>query len=175
MSSLPILTDDQARRVVDATRERIRFASRALNQSFPELEIRFDVSGRAWGYYVRRGRQRSIRYNPWLFARFFTEGIDNTVPHEVAHFIVDCLHPRQRVKPHGPEWRRIMALFGIDNPSATHRADLGGLPIRRQRRFDYRCRCGVVPLTATRHYRYLRGEAVYHCRRCGQALEPVEG
>ncbi len=173
MDHSPLLSDRQLRRIIDATRRHIGIAEQALAKRFPPLEIRFDVSGQAWGYYVRRGEHRCIRYNPYLFARHFDTGLAQTVPHEVAHFIVDCQHQRRRVKPHGPEWRAVMALFGVDNPSATHRDDLSGVPVRRQRRFDYRCRCGVVPLSATRHYRHLRGQASYYCRRCGEQLRPA--
>ena len=38
--------------------------------------------------------------------------LSDTVIHEVAHYIVDCLYGFQRVKPHGPEWKSIMVDLG---------------------------------------------------------------
>ncbi len=169
MPSPPELTARQRQRIVRRTYECIDLANQALDLHLAHIPVRFDVYGTAWGYYQRRAGQCVIRYNPWLFARHFEAGLADTVPHEVAHYVVDHAWSR-RVKPHGLEWQTIMALFGVANPRATHRDDLSDLPVRRQRRFRYFCRCGDVLLSATRHNRHMRGEASYHCRRCGWPL-----
>ncbi|MGF1644015.1 MAG: SprT-like domain-containing protein [Thiotrichales bacterium] len=167
------LTLVQQQRIVIETEQRVREAVAALGLTRPApVEIRFDVRGSAWGYYVRHRDQCRIRYNPWLFAQFFDDGIQETVPHEVAHFVVDLLHPRprRRLQPHGREWRSVMLLFGFDAPSTTHRHSLANVPVRRQARFAYQCDCRAHELSATRHYRILRSKVIYHCRFCGGAL-----
>ncbi len=165
------LSTDQVARIVATTQDYIDRANAAFGLRLPPLPILFDIEGAAWGYYVRQGDRRWFRYNPALFARHFDEGLRDTIPHEVAHYVVDRRY-RRRCKPHGPEWRRVMRHFGIDDPRATHTTSLEGLTIRRQRRFLYYCDCGEVPLSTTRHNRILRHGTRYRCRRCGQTLSP---
>lgn len=165
------LDQHQRQQIITTTRARISEAESQFNKRFPKVEISFDVTGSAWGYYVRKGRQRRIRYNDALFEKFFAEGLADTVAHEVAHFVVDSLYRRGRIKPHGKEWREVMSLFGIQNPSVTHSTDLSGIEVRQQRRFKYHCQCGPVMLSTTRHFRVLRGTTTYSCRRCGNQLQ----
>ena len=166
------LTKAQRAAIVAATNQHIDHARQRYRLDLPELDIRFDVFGASWGYYVRKGHQRWLRFNPLLFALHFDEGLRDTVPHEVAHYVVDCRFPRRRCKPHGAEWREVMAAFGIDNPRATHNTSLDGLRVRRQRRHIYHCGCGEVALSTTRHNRIQRDGTRYFCRRCHQPLLP---
>ncbi|MBK9130244.1 MAG: SprT-like domain-containing protein [Gammaproteobacteria bacterium] len=155
--------------VVEATDRWIARAGAYYGDRFESVPVLFDLKGRASGMYrVQRGI-RVIRYNPWLFARYPEDSLAVTVPHEVAHYIVDCLYGLHRVRPHGPEWRAVMNAFGV-NTSATTRYDLDGIPMRRQRRYTYRCDCLVHQLSTRRHNLILRGVASYHCRRCGGHL-----
>ncbi|HBS27317.1 MAG TPA: metallopeptidase (SprT family) [Gammaproteobacteria bacterium] len=165
------LDQRQRKQVITATRARISEAEIQFNKRLPKVEISFDVRGSAWGYYMRKGRQRRIRYNAALFEKYFNEGLEDTVAHEVAHFVVDSLYRRRKTKPHGKEWREVMSLFGINNPSVTHSTDLSGIEVRQQRRFKYQCECGPVMLSTTRHFRVLRGTTTYSCRRCGNQLQ----
>lgn len=118
------------------------------------------------------GKNAVIRYNPYIFARYFEHGLEVTVPHEVAHYVTDRVYGLAHVRPHGDEWRAIMRLLDVE-PHATARFDLSGLPIRRQRRFAYRCSCDTHELSTCRHNRVKKGKARYHCRRCGAALVPA--
>ena len=139
-------------------------------------EVRFDIDGAAWGYYMRRGKKRWIRYNPLLFSRYYEEGLNETVPHEVAHYVVDCIDDSvagKRSMPHGAEWKSVMKFLGVSNPRATATYDTSGLNIRRQNRYVYRCGCRNHELTTTRHKRVLRGQH-YLCRVCGDELKVAE-
>lgn len=137
----------------------------------PPIAVTFDLRGRAAGQYRVRDGYRSIRFNPYIFARYFDDSLAVTVPHEVAHYAVDVLYGAVRVRPHGEEWRAVMGLLGVD-ARASGCYDLSGMPVRRQRRFRYRCDCRTHELTTCRHNRIVRGQAVYHCRRCGAELIP---
>jgi SprT protein len=86
------IDDTQRQRVIDETMACIHMASDLFNQSFDLIPVNFDLRGRAAGMYRVRNGQRVIRYNPWLFARYFEDNLANTVPHEVAHYIVDMVH-----------------------------------------------------------------------------------
>ena len=169
MSGIAPLSDVQLAIVVRATLACLAHAERVFRCSFPALPVRFDLRGRAAGMYrVRRG-ERLIRYNPYIFAKYFAENLAETVPHEVAHYVTDVLHGAVRVRPHGPEWRAIAQALGA-TPRATGRYDLSGIPVRRYAVYDYRCACRMHQIGVRRHRRVQDGTALYVCRRCGEAL-----
>ena len=163
-----ILPAELQNRIIIRTETLSRQASDHFNLRLKPLKVIFNITGSAWGYYVRNNITCCIRYNPWLFAQYLTEGLDDTVPHEVAHYLVDMRY-RRRCKPHGSEWREIMHFFGIEKPRATARYNLDGIPVRRQRRHIYHCDCQSHEISTTRHYRILRG-LNYNCLRCGSTL-----
>lgn len=167
------LDDLRRAEVVAATADWLRRARALYRHPLPDIPVRFDLFGRSAGMYRIRGRQREIRYNPVIFATWYDQNLADTVPHEVAHYVVEMLHGR-RVRPHGTEWRRVMTDFGIVDARCTHDLDLGDLPVRRERRFRYRCACREHQLSATRHHRVLRGQSRYHCRACSGPLTACE-
>ena len=67
--------------------------------------------------------------------------VNDTVLHEYAHLVVFENHGL-RAKPHGPEWRSVMKMLGLE-PRVTH-----SYPVERQSRehkFFYKCEiCGFV-------------------------------
>ncbi|HFD80991.1 MAG TPA: metallopeptidase (SprT family) [Gammaproteobacteria bacterium] len=161
--------EEQRQQVEQATADWLQRAGELYGTRFPLIPVAFDLMGRCAGMYrVRRGR-RCIRYNPWLFARYFEDSLAQTVPHEVAHYVTDALYGIRNVRPHGAEWRAIMRSLGVE-PRASGQYDLQGIPVRRQQRHRYRCGCDRHLLSSCRHNRIRRGEARYLCRRCGQAL-----
>ena len=137
----------------------------------PEAEVRFDLRGKSAGMAVFHHRRRPlIRYNRTLLNENGDAFIQRTVPHEVAHLVARELHG-PAIKPHGNEWREIMAFFGADS-SRCHNFAVPEQGRRRMRYFPYRCGCQEHQLSAIRHHRSLAGVS-YLCRRCGSALRQV--
>lgn len=178
---LPVDHHQQAE-VVAETQRYIALAGRLFGRTFAEIDVSFDLKGRAAGMYVvsRRGWRvsRKIRYNPWLFAKYYRENMAETVPHEVAHYVVDCLYGGEvrrdlgrAVCPHGVEWQAVMAAFGVE-PRVRASFDLTGIPVRKQATVAYRCDCRQHQLGIRRHNKVLRGTAQYLCRACGNRLQP---
>jgi SprT protein len=167
------LGSEQRQRVVEATRATIGQAAELFDRRFAQIPVTFELRGRAAGMYVVRGGQRVIRYNPHIFAKYFSDNLANTVPHEVAHYVTDALYGLRSVRPHGPEWRAVMRAFGAE-PAATCRYDLAGIPVRRQRRYSYQCGCMTHSVSAVRHNRIQGGQARYHCRHCQTPLSFAE-
>jgi SprT protein len=163
------LDTQQREQVLVATEASLRKARAIYALALAPIEVVFDLRGSAAGMYRVRNGVRRIRYNPWIFARYFEDSLAVTVPHEVAHYVVDCLYGLARVRPHGSEWRAVMRALGA-SPRVSGRYDLAGLPLRRQRRFLYRCDCRSHELSAVRHNRVQRGEASYVCRRCHKEI-----
>ncbi len=156
----------------EATGYWLEQASQLLERSFDPPWLRFDLRGQAAGQYRSHPRP-CIRYNLDLAALQFDAFLARTPGHEVAHYVIDQLFPGQGLRPHGPEWRSLMTALGLDS-SRCHEFKLEGVPARRQRRHKYRCACQEHALSTTRHNRVLRGQARYHCRRCGEVLVSME-
>jgi SprT protein len=162
---------DEARRqlVVALTEAYVASAAEVLQRRFRPVTVRFDLRGTTAGMFRAHGRQCEIRYNPWIFAKYWTYNLEGTVPHEVAHYIVHEVYGAGRVKPHGEEWQALMHYFGAD-PEVTFRLSLEDIPQRRQRTHSYRCACREHQVSTTRHNRVQRGTGEYLCRHCSTRL-----
>ncbi len=169
------VSDQQQLEIIAATNRFIALAAELFDRSFDEIPVDFDLKGRAAGMYVvsKRGfgLTRKIRYNPWLFAKYYRENLAETVPHEVAHYVVDMLYGRS-VRPHGREWKSIMQSFGLQG-RVTSDYNLAGIPLRTSSTVAYACNCREHKLGIRRHNKVLRGEARYHCRFCGSQVVPL--
>lgn len=170
----PISSSDHADLIEHATERTSQLLALAVARfavALPRPVVRFDLRGRAAGQ-VRLSSSSPciVRYNLAILARQPEDFLARTVPHEVSHLVVFHLHgPGPR--PHGPEWRAIMQVFGAD-PSRCHDYDVSGLQTRRLHRYPYRCACRTHQLTSIRHNRARSGQ-VYLCRGCGQPLRPA--
>jgi SprT protein len=157
--------EPQQQEVRDATEHYIAEAERIFSRGFERIPVLFDLKGQSAGMFKRDGVKRCIRYNPWIFAKYYAENLHETVPHEVAHFIVDEVYDRRRTRAHGEEWRLLMHAFGVV-PQVTFKQDLEGIPRRRQKTHAYRCDCRLHEVSSTRHNRVQKGKARYHCLNC---------
>jgi SprT protein len=167
--NLEPIGEAQRRLVRQATDRFIAEGEAIFSRRFERVPVLFDLRGTAAGMFKVIGRKRWIRYNPWIFAKHFEDNLADTVPHEVAHFIVHEVFGRRGVRPHGEEWRMLMEAFGAE-PRATFHMDLEGVPQRRQRTHPYRCLCRDHAVSTTRHNRMVRGTGRYHCRYCDGKL-----
>ncbi len=161
--------EDLRRQVVDETARYIASAEEVLGRRFERIPVLFDLRGASAGMFRAAGRRREIRYNPWIFAKYWEVNIASTVPHEVAHYIVHEVYGPGRVKPHGQEWQALMHYFEAD-PEVTFKLDLADIPQRRQRTHPYRCDCRDHAVSTTRHNRMLKGKGQYLCRYCNGRL-----
>jgi SprT protein len=156
--------------------------------SMPTIPVLFDLKGKAAGMYrvkaLRKSRrsffskthialEKVIRFNPWLFAKYPEDSWDNTIPHEVAHYMTDCLYGIKAIRPHGQEWSDVMRRLGA-KPIVRANYDLSGIPTRRMTQYAYRCACREVSLTAYRHKKVQNGLQRYRCRDCMSELSCVD-
>lgn len=155
--------------VLNRTEDFILQAEAIFGRRFARVPVTFDLKGRSAGMFRTLGKQRTIRYNPWIFAKYYEENLRDTVPHEVAHFIVHEVYPKRGTKPHGWQWRELMARFGAD-AGVTFDRDLDGVPQRSQRSHRYFCGCQVHEVSTTRHNRAQRRRVRYHCLTCDGLL-----
>jgi SprT protein len=166
------LDERQKMLVTRQARQCIRSANDALGCRLTLPEIRFDLRGRAAGQFCLRQGTLQLRFNSALFARYFEENLTQTVPHEVAHFLVYALcskYGKKRVRPHGPEWQSMMRLLGAA-PETRHSFSLEGIAVRREQRFAWNCGCRTHSIAKRTHLRMLRGERRV-CITCGTLLQ----
>ncbi len=185
MNVIEPIGPEKQRQVIEEVNRYIQLASVIYNDSFSDIDVVFNLKGRAAGiyrtYFQKKQRQKfnwlskpkqQIRFNPWLFAKYPGDSWNNTIPHEVAHYISDCLYGLHKIKPHGNEWRTIMQAFGA-KPIVRGNYSLDGIPVRRVQRHRYKCSCRDIELTTYRHKNIQRGVHEYRCRDCSGLLEYI--
>lgn len=155
--------------VIQETNHFIQSAADYYDRKIKEIPVLFDLTGRAAGMYRIKAGQRVIRYNPYVFSKYYDDNFKETIPHEVAHYVTDMLYGFKKTRPHGNEWKSVMHVFGVAaNRTASY--DLSGLPVRNFQKFVYYCGCQNFELTSRRHNKILRGTGHYMCRDCGSKL-----
>jgi SprT protein len=121
----------------------------------PEAAIDFSLRGRCAGQAkIDRSGSTCLRINLQLLAENRDDFLLQTIPHEVSHLVVNwqVRNQRQRPRPHGPEWQRVMQeCFGLA-PTRCHNYKTS--PARVVLRpFVYRCNCREHHLTGLMHNR----------------------
>ncbi|MCK4833657.1 MAG: SprT-like domain-containing protein [Gammaproteobacteria bacterium] len=177
---IPQLTTEQQRIVIDETQAYIERATVLFALRDMSVDITFDLKGRSAGMYrVRSSKNRmfsfkqphrEIRYNPYIFSKYFDDNYASTIPHEVAHYVTDILYGLRNIKPHGKEWKAVMDAFDAD-ASVTADYDLSGIPLKKQSLFTYHCDCREHQLSSIRHNRIKKHRHQYYCRHCKQTLK----
>ena len=157
------------REVINVTHEYIHLGATLFEINLATIPIRFDLKGKCAGMYRSSGKGKIIRYNPYVFAKYYEDNLRNTVPHEVAHYVAHCIYGKRPIKPHGKEWQNIMHHFHCQ-PTVTTNYDLTGIPLRRQQTFCYSCECDQHQLSLIRHRKITQHKAQYFCKKCKSIL-----
>ena len=156
--------------VTDRTLALLKQAESHFRRAMPTIEIRYDLQGKSAGMVrFQEGKRPVVRYNMQLFSENHETFIARTVPHEVAHIVARSVFGAG-IRPHGAEWRAVMAFFGSE-ATRCHEFDISRSISRRLHRFSYRCNCLEHQLTSIRHNRVLAGQT-YQCRTCRAVLTP---
>ena len=154
-----------------AIRQAEKQARRFYGINLPEAAIDFSLRGRCAGQArVDRGGETCLRINQQLLAENLDDFLRNTIPHEVAHLVVNwqARKKRQRPRPHGPEWQAVMRqCYGL---KALRCHSYQTTPARVvPRAFLYSCNCSEHRLTSIMHNRILRSYRAL-CRSCKSPL-----
>jgi len=171
------LSAELQQRVINQTQVYIELARDLLGIKQRPVEIKFNLKGRCAGMYrVYRhafSQKREIRYNAFIFAKYYDDNYETTIPHEVAHYVSDLIYGLKNIRPHGSEWKEIMHLFGA-NAAVTADYDLSGIPLRKRTLYTYQCECREHQLSSVRHNRMKRNRNHYYCSYCKSALRPKD-
>ena len=141
-------------------------ASQRLQRDFPLPQVKFNQRGKIAG--CARLQTNELRFNPVLISDNLQLFMDEVVPHEVCHLITYQLYGR--VKPHGPQWQRLMAVLFDLKGATRHTMDVTKV---QGKSFAYKCQCGPLTLSIRRHNKVLSNKQSYICRRCKEILVPA--
>ncbi len=140
----------------------------------PDAVIDFSLRGRCAGQArVERNGETCLRINQQLLAENLDDFLSKTIPHEVAHLIVNwqARKKRQRPRPHGPEWQAVMQnCFNLE-PKRCHSYQTTPARIV-PRPFLYSCNCREHLLTSIMHNKISRSYQAL-CKACKTPLSFV--
>ena len=135
-------------------------------------EFRYDLKGRTAGMACARYKAQEfyIRLNndALLNPEFKDYIFEQTLPHEIAHTVVQQLWPTN--PSHGYKWAEVMHLF---NRPANRTHNLPLKKARKTRRFEYatksgccmKCNCGLNV------HNKIQAGRIYKCTRHGDTLD----
>lgn len=140
----------------------------------PQINIRFDLTGRAagmagcsqaWGgaatgFYLRFNVQHMA-----LGGQTWEHLLNDTVPHEVAHSVCQAF-PRFG-RRHDAGWRRVCLALG-GNGSRCYTAEDAPEAVAAQRPFNYITTTGAQVAVSPTIHRKIQGGKVYRARQGGQ-------
>ena len=145
---------------------------RAKGHNIPTPPVVFRQMGRRAGLctinYITK--TCTLTLNPDFFHNHHDEMINQTVPHEVVHYVSGHVYGRQG-HGHGFYWKSLMRSIGL-RPSRCHTYSLEGVKVRTvSKPFKYICGCSEPHMvTLTLHTKMQEHGRTYTCRRCHRKL-----
>lgn len=170
----PSFDRDLEQAVTAAVRQAEQQARDRYGLDLPAACIEFSLRGRCAGQArVERNGRTCLRFNRQLLRENRDDFLHTTVPHEVAHLVVNWPYRKRsrRPRPHGQEWQTVMRdCFGLV-PRRCH--SYRTTPARIvPRPFLYTCNCREHRLTSIMHQRITQSSQAL-CRICRTPLRFV--
>lgn len=139
------------------------------------ISLSFDLKGNRTIGQCKKITKKTylIRLHEPLLFHYKEIYLDDVLTHEIAHAVQMELY-KNRVKPHGKEWVRVLEGL-IDkpyNPKLNPKYEkLKDISISKSyKKFPYTCKCETIHnLTSIRHERAKKG-TIYLCRYCKSML-----
>lgn len=145
---------------------------RAKGHNIPTPPIQYRQMGRRAGLCTINYLTKSctLTLNPDFFHNHHDEMINQTVPHEVVHYVSGYVYGRQG-HGHGFYWKMLMRQIGL-RPSRCHTYSLEGVKTRQvSKPFKYNCGCSEPHMVTLRiHEKIVNHGRTYTCRRCRRKL-----
>ncbi len=154
---------EAAKRTEDKLLDVYQWAELNYARRFELPQLRFDLRGLTAG--LSYPERNLIRFNLDILLANPEDFISETVPHEIAHLLTWTISGLG-AKPHGSEWKAIMADMGL-NPVVCHTYAANRVRGQIQKIFFYACACAGRKHTFTtiRHKRAAAG-VKYRCMEC---------
>lgn len=168
MDHLKLLTPELKKKVESKMRECIKKAEKHYGIKLEFPEIRYDIKSWTGGLAYRN--RNLVRYNLILLVENEKHYIENVVPHETAHMIVnECFRSgkfkladgKKRHMPHGKEWKEVMGVLKV-TPSVRHTYDCSSIEkiarAKRKTNIDRLARIMKQVMRLSQEERYILGE-----------------
>jgi predicted SprT family Zn-dependent metalloprotease len=170
--------------------EVLEICRKKSGKDIPSIPIKFSQMGRNAGvcksYWTRTGFDKKgysyvpgssyIVINPDFFKNYYDDMLNDTCPHEVAHYVAVYLYGIEG-NNHGYLWRMIMSWIGVPAADRCHQYSLEGVKVRHPRDYHYTCGCPGFThcLTLRKHERHqflLRNynNSGFICKNCRQHI-----
>lgn len=143
--------------------EYLLIAEEKFHRTFKFPEIRIDLRGRAAG---KVNSDFLIRLNSEAVEKYPERIINDTLPHEIAHYIANKVFS---VRGHGLSWRSVCKVLGMKNVSRTHDMNLSSVGDS----FVYECSCRELNFSKRRHNNVVKRGMNYKCNFCGTLFQRV--
>lgn len=164
-AATPPVSEDLKLRAKQALAAAVGLSRKLYGRNFLMPTISFDLRGST------AGKAFPGKFHVQLNAQLYIENVDiflkDTIVHEWAHIVAHALHRGTYIKPHGPEWQRVMRELGVP-PTRCHRMDTTHARVHKL--YDYRCKCKEYKLTSIRHGYAQSGRYSYRCPKCNNKL-----
>jgi len=186
-----MINDQIRQQVADKLESLLAIANQRFGRNLLMPVVYYDCHTRMGGYH----QNGTLHFNPTLLNQNLAHYMDNTVVHEMAHYVQLMVYPESltrqyvgfrwrnggtknvysRRKVHGREWQFIMRLFGIRDPERCHHYDTSSVPVRRvYQRFPLYCGC-ENPHTATlKLINKIKKGKKYSCMICGKSISLIK-
>jgi SprT protein len=139
--------------------------TRFPNKTIPTPQLKFRQMGHRAG--VCSPRQSLVVINPDYFKNHYDDMLNDTVPHEVCHFISVFLYDTLG-SGHGHYWKKVMEWAGIPYAERCHSYSTEGVKVRNSHKdYKYSCRCSNLDhwMTPRAHDNICHG-GKYRCKQC---------
>jgi len=111
----------QHQQIIDRVKQCVETGNRLYAMSIADIQVRFDLKGRAGGMACRRGNHMFMRFNTDMITREFEEMLNVVVPHEVSHCF--CFMKPELGRNHDYGWARVCRALG-GTGDRTHDMDV---------------------------------------------------
>jgi SprT protein len=146
-------------------------ARRCYGLALPAAAINYSLRGHCAGQaLVTEDGRTFLRFNRTLLEENREDFIRQTIPHEVAHLVVNwrVRKRRQRPRPHGPEWQAVMRdCFALEPRRCHNYATTAARVVPRN--FVYSCGCREHHLTSIMHNK-ISAHDLALCKQCRTPL-----
>lgn len=167
MNSSSLISFELHRKVVTRVSELFDAADKSFGKKFIRPFVVYKNRGKVAG--TARYRKNELSLNPKLLIENVEAFINDTIPHEVGHFIAAQEFGEAG---HGVLWEIACKSIGMDEPNQYHNYNIDSVRIK-QHRWQYACSCRVREYSTTKHNKIQRGMVSYKCKLCGQQTYPV--
>jgi len=161
--------------IIDLVEDTIIKAEKIYHRNFDRIKIKFNLKGGTAGQYrFLKGasdlKDSYFRFNIDIAKENGKKTYEDTVIHEVAHYITRSLANGKYVRPHGKEWKSVMNKLGVV-PERCHSYTVPK-STRKLKYYDYKCDCMTHNISSIIHNRILKGQKRY-CKKCKGILKMV--